>query len=434
MTTLVIRLVRKFSHTPITKDEVEEIMRRAGLVFLTFFIFFIYNLAQGSYSIEHPEVRSISSGGYLFTEVVDDLLTVDIRDVPLEEVLKHLSDQNGITFFLSPSLGKEKVMVRFSNFKIDDGLNKILASYNRIFIYSKEDCNSHEPPTTRLTEVRIYPRFQKTDKQGKLAVTPGIHSKASQHSLENKDTKRYGMKDSGVSGGKKSVETLSKSMKNKNFGARGRDVKQSAMIGKGKAARTLASTIKNKNQEVNKESDKTLQKMGEDLNEENDDDFPPDADEEEEPVPSDGGSPNFDIDVSNDSQGQGKEIAIQLNDVPEQLLTAGFLITYDPSNVSIANVDVHDGSALTGPWDRDMTKKYQDANGPGTYMVACGNLGNATPDSDSTINLAKVRFTCNGNCDSSITISTIPGFNTVGGANSGHIYDSSIKPITVSLH
>ena len=132
---------------------------------------------------------------------------------------------------------------------------------------------------------------------------------------------------------------------------------------------------------------------------------------------------------------QKKEVSadIWLHDVPEPLIAAGFYMHYDPSKVSLTAVDIYDGSALPGPWVGGMTKKVQDASGPGTYQVFCIHMSNATPDKNGDIIIAKVHFLCNDKCDTPITITaiSIPGFDTIVGGNSSHVYDAEIKPITL---
>lgn len=132
---------------------------------------------------------------------------------------------------------------------------------------------------------------------------------------------------------------------------------------------------------------------------------------------------------------KSKEVAVDiwLHDVTEPLISGGFWIKYDPSKVSIAGVDVYDGSVLPGPWDRGLTKNVPDADGPGTYKVFCINMGNVTPDKKGDIIIAKVRFLCKKKCDTPITISTVitPGFDTIVGGNSGQVFDPKIKPVTI---
>jgi len=103
--------------------------------------------------------------GSLFVNRVGDRFTVNIKSIRLQDVLKELSSNYGIKFLLPSSLADEEVMVRFKNLKLDEGIKKILASYNKIFIYLE---SKGDPPVSLLTnlhEVRIYSSIYK--KMGK---------------------------------------------------------------------------------------------------------------------------------------------------------------------------------------------------------------------------------------------------------------------------
>jgi len=134
-------------------------------------------------------------------------------------------------------------------------------------------------------------------------------------------------------------------------------------------------------------------------------------------------------------KGKSKEVTadIWIKDVPEPLISTGFLITCDPSKLSIGSVEIYDGSVLPGPWDRGMAKKEQDTDGPGTYKVFCVNMGTIAPDKNGDIIIAKVRFLCKDKCNPTFKISTIPtiGFDSVVGGDSGSVYDSKIKPLII---
>jgi len=235
------------------------------IISVIIFIFISNNFAQGSYSKKPSEVSEISSDGYLFTEFKGDLLTVDIREVNLEQVLRQISSKNGITFLLPPSLGEEKVMVRFSSYKIDEGLNKILAPYNRIFIYNTEENNAHhQSPLARLKEVRIYPRSDKGGTKGKVelaSIKPAREAKS-------KGSKRYGKSGSAKKWGKKSVVRPSKSLKRENQRVTVEKVRAWAKRGDVIAIKQLSSALKDKNPEVRKEAEKALEEIGERMREE----------------------------------------------------------------------------------------------------------------------------------------------------------------------
>lgn len=416
-------------------------MERIGIIFLSIFLIISFvpshHGAHGSYNPESPEVNTNSSQVYISTSL-GDLLTVDIQDATLDEVLKQLSTQMGIKFLLPPSLGKERVMVRFSNLKTDVGLNKILAPYNHIFIYSEEGCVSHQSPMTKLIEVRIYPRFHEGHKEGLQELVSVIQpDEASKHLSRNKDNdaKRYGREPLDESGEKKSLETLSIDLYSSNPNVRLEAVKALADI-QNETAVGLLSSVQQEDDHpvVRKEAEKALEKIGKPVNE---DDFEPQTNgDEEDPFTGEVGSPAFSIDFAEQgtpgSSGE-VEVDIRLNDVTEELISAGFSINYDPSNVSILSADVYDGSSLPGPWDPGMTRIVKDADGPGTYMVGCGNLGNVSPDDDNNVNIAKIRLTCKGDCNNPITISTISGLDTIVGGNNGHVYDPNIQSANFTI-
>lgn len=131
----------------------------------------------------------------------------------------------------------------------------------------------------------------------------------------------------------------------------------------------------------------------------------------------------------------GKEVSVDVwvKDVPEELITAGFWLTYDPSQVSIVKIDVYDGTAVPGPWDSAMSRVVANPGGPGAYMVIVGNLGNVKPDKKGDIIIAKVQCSCKGKCTKPIELKPIQDFDTVVGGN-GKVYDAIIKPAAFTIH
>jgi hypothetical protein len=132
------------------------------------------------------------------------------------------------------------------------------------------------------------------------------------------------------------------------------------------------------------------------------------------------------------SPGDAFDVDIWINDVPEDLITAGFIVEYDASQLSVTGGDAYDGS-LPGPWDSSMTNKVANPSGPGTYMVIVGNLASISPDAGGDISIAKLTFEGASPGDATVTLKTVPNFDTVVG-DSATIYDSEIasKTFTVS--
>jgi hypothetical protein len=127
--------------------------------------------------------------------------------------------------------------------------------------------------------------------------------------------------------------------------------------------------------------------------------------------------------------GQTVDMDIWVNDAPEALLTGGFAIIYDPVSVALTNVIPYDTSN-GGPWDAGITGSESE---PGQLYLAVGNFGCVTPDGDGDVILAKVTFECLDDGNTTITILTIPAFDTVCGCSGPIIYDSQISPNNVTI-
>ena len=131
--------------------------------------------------------------------------------------------------------------------------------------------------------------------------------------------------------------------------------------------------------------------------------------------------------------GKNAQVEIWLQDMTAPLITAGFWLSYNPAQTTVAAVKVFDDSDLPGPWDHAMTKKHEKPDGSGTYLVTLGNLANVDPDKKGEIKLAQIRFRCNGDCVQPITIKTILGFDTVVG-DEGRVYDSELTPFSFIIN
>ncbi len=130
-----------------------------------------------------------------------------------------------------------------------------------------------------------------------------------------------------------------------------------------------------------------------------------------------------------ENPGKETQVEIWLQGIPAPLITAGFWMSYNPAQVMVSAVEVFDGSDLPGPWDHAMTKKLENPEGAGTFLVTLGNLANVEPDKNDEIKLAQVRLQCKGDCSEPITIKTILGFDTVVG-DEGRVYDSELAPFS----
>src|SRR5262245_62823487 len=82
------------------------------------------------------------------------VLTVDVRDMPLDEVLRTISEQSGVNITVH-SGGAVKVTQTFSGVGLDEGIRRLAPAYNVVLVYGSAQA---EGPSgaTRLVEVHVY--------------------------------------------------------------------------------------------------------------------------------------------------------------------------------------------------------------------------------------------------------------------------------------
>jgi hypothetical protein len=123
---------------------------------------------------------------------------------------------------------------------------------------------------------------------------------------------------------------------------------------------------------------------------------------------------------------------IRLENVPTLLITAGFFMVHNPSLATIADVAAYDGELEPRLWDFGSFKA-PDAAGPGTYYLACLNLGAGVAPDDVRIARAEICPIAAG--INTITITTIPDFMTVvSGIPDYECYDPQISPHVVTVN
>jgi len=129
--------------------------------------------------------------------------------------------------------------------------------------------------------------------------------------------------------------------------------------------------------------------------------------------------------------GDTVDVDIWISDLPEDMITAGFVVEYDESRVSIANTAVYDGS-LPGPWDGDMTTIVDDPAKPGILAVIVGNLSCIDPDASGDLAIARVTFECISPEDAQVTVKPVSDFDTVVGCE-GAVYDPQMAFHTITI-
>ena len=134
--------------------------------------------------------------------------------------------------------------------------------------------------------------------------------------------------------------------------------------------------------------------------------------------------------------GEEVDVDIWINDLPESIISGGAWLDFDPAKFSVVSVEVYeiDSPTTPGPWDPGFTVILPEPDGPGTYFIECGNLTSpyVEPGPGGDIIIAKVRFRREAAVGNMVTITTIPGVDTIVGASLPTVvYDPDIVPNTV---
>jgi hypothetical protein len=80
------------------------------------------------------------------------VLAVDVRDMPLADVLSSIREQSGINIAVH-SGGSVKVTQSFSGVGLDEGIRRLAPAYNVVLVYGNDES---KPGTSRLVEVHVY--------------------------------------------------------------------------------------------------------------------------------------------------------------------------------------------------------------------------------------------------------------------------------------
>jgi len=390
-------------------------------------IAFMYSVAFCTYTTESPETESPSSGNSLFTKFEDDLLSVDIKDVPLGDVLQKLSEETGILFSFPPAIGEESVMVRFSNFTIPEALNKILSSHDRIFIYEEAQSDSDDSLPNRLKEVRIFtplpkgtPRVATSggDSSEYSTVTSSKSTEPIQTAKANNVRRMAGKRPPEK---KQTVDSLADDLKDSDYAVRLEAIRNLRNVGNADAIGHLTSALEDKNPQVSEAAINALQELQ---------DEKADTTELEENQPLEGGPAP--VIVSSVSGDVNNITTVDLDlSVDAPLITAAMMVEYDPKVLKINSATFKDA------WDQGMSSSNPAQGQPGKYILTAGNLSDAKPDPNGTIGYARVDAEClTGNCSgATIKFSPIPGFDSFVSGTSGQskVYDPDIDPVIVTL-
>jgi hypothetical protein len=117
-------------------------------------------------------------------------------------------------------------------------------------------------------------------------------------------------------------------------------------------------------------------------------------------------------------------IDVWASDLPESILSSGFLMLYNPIQLRLLSVEAYDSTAVPAePWDGDSVFSVPRIFGPGSYLLSLLQLSCAQPDEDGDVILARLNFQSLAGGNAFIILIPIPYFATTVGCESGFNYD-----------
>lgn len=124
-------------------------------------IFYTLFIILSLLALPGKELWATVVGSSLFVSLREGRLTVRAIDVPLKRIVQEITRQMDtgrvmdIRVYGEPQVSTEKVTVEFHDLPIDEGLAKILAGYNAVYVYSSGGGEKDTSPY-RLAEVWVF--------------------------------------------------------------------------------------------------------------------------------------------------------------------------------------------------------------------------------------------------------------------------------------
>jgi hypothetical protein len=105
---------------------------------------------------------SKSEGSGFLIRIKDNLLTVKLKDTPLETVLTEIANQTGIQIiFYGPMEGA--LSADFSALPLDNGLKRLVREFNHVFVYQEGKTKGSEP---EIVKIIIYSKMGERPRKG----------------------------------------------------------------------------------------------------------------------------------------------------------------------------------------------------------------------------------------------------------------------------
>jgi hypothetical protein len=242
-------------------------------VAFTFLSLITTPITQAGNELDAAEARTTTAEGPRLVEFADDLLTVDVRDVSLKELLQEVARQGGLTIMMDGSID-ERMTVRFDKLPVDDGLRRILRDQNFVLKYAQRAIEESQWARPRIMEVRILARSDDTapiqtsrvdDVQSRdpgPEVAPERSQPGAALGSEGRRARKKAAEALGESGGPEAIGPLRLALEDRDNGVREAAVSALARIGGEEAVESLDLAVQDQSYWVRKKAVRALGQIG----------------------------------------------------------------------------------------------------------------------------------------------------------------------------
>ncbi len=240
---------------------------------MTVSLTFLAALTQAEEVLKTTEVQTQPSESARLIQFANDLLTVNVKDVSLKELLQEIARQSGLSVVGSGSLD-ERVTIEFHNLPLDEGVRLILRHHSFALAHAQQAPERGQAAVARPETLWIFSKKGKVYPSKTTVVDGNRHRDAlkdvprdiprlqvalmSEDSLEREDAV-YAL---GESKRPEAVPLLSLALEDANEDVRKAAVDALEEIGGDEAAQALAIALRDEDSWVREEAVEALEEIG----------------------------------------------------------------------------------------------------------------------------------------------------------------------------
>lgn len=243
------------------------------LVCLTVSLTFLSTVTQAENKLKTTDAETQPSQSARVIHFANDLLTVKVQDVSLQELLQEIARQSGLAIVLSGSL-EDPITIQFHELPFDSGLRRILRHQSFALEYSQQTREERQSIVPRPKKLWV---FSKGDADYPVQTTRVDGSSEQETTLDSPrlpaipTSEDSGERQEAVEApadplttiwGEEPARALANALEDDNFWVRDAAVEALGELSGDEAARALAMAVQNEETWIREAAVKALGKLG----------------------------------------------------------------------------------------------------------------------------------------------------------------------------